>query len=241
MAEGNENSNTLAELQTDKIKKLLRDQKFGNPYKFLYEECQAGLSRINDRISDIQKGNDEISGLLSAANATIDEYIDGLNQELDAINAGTSINDLIAEKHRAVQERYDLNSKSKISELENQIRMYQAMSSNPRFDKNNFRNIIANCKKQIDDIHNKDYLLSRYIKELDAQIERNGKAKKDLTAKLAKAENYRDSVQGEFNYLKDRLEKQQNQCDELSKLCAEFSFDPTSQSAFFNFLSRKCH
>lgn len=239
MAEGNENSNTLAQLQTNKINKLLSEQKFGNPYKSLVDDCKKSLDNLNKRISDIQKGNDEISGLLSAANATVDEYIDSLNQELDAINADQTVKNFYIQKQELAVRRSELDSE--ISKKEKQIETYQKLSSHPRTQPGSYKNIIASLTKEIDDIRSEYKKLSDQITRMDEQIGRNKNTerKKDLTDKLTKAENYRDSVQKELDYFKDRLEKQQNQCNELSKLCADFNFNPNNQSAFFNFLSRK--
>lgn len=236
MAEGNENSITLAQRQTAKIQEL-KDKKFGNPYESLVGDCKKSLDNLNKRISDIQKGNDEISGLLSAA--TIDEYIDVLNQELDAINADQTVKNFYIQKQELAVRRSELDSE--ISKKEKQIETYQKLSSHPRTQPGSYKNIIASLTKEIDDIRSEYKKLSDQIDRMDAQIGRNKntKTKKDLIDKLTKAENYRDSVQKELDYFKDRLEKQQNQCDELSKLCADFNFNPNNQSAFFNFLSRK--
>lgn len=241
MAEGNENSNTLAQRQTDRIKELLDSKKFSNPYKSLVDDCKKSLEDLNKRISDIQKGNDEISGLLSATNATVDEYIDSLNQELDAINADQTVKNFYIQKQELAVRRSELDSE--ISKKEKQIETYQKLSSHPRTQPGSYKNIIASLTKEIADIRSEYKKLSDQIDRMDAQIgkNKNTKTKKDLTDNLAKAENYRDSVQGELDYLKDRLEKQQNQCNELSKLCADFQPDLKNQSAFFNFLSRKCH
>lgn len=230
-------SNELANLQSKKIEELLNDRKFSNPYESLVNDCKKSLDNLNKRISDIQKGNDEINGLLSGA--TIDEYIDVLNQELDAINADQTVKNFYIQKQELAVRRSELDSE--ISKKEKQIETYQKLSSHPRTQPGSYKNIIASLTKEIDDIRSEYKKLSDQIDRMDAQIGRNKntKTKKDLTDKLEKAENYRDSVQKELDYFKDRLEKQQNQCNELSKLCADFNFDPNSQSAFFNFLSRK--